>query len=110
MKPVISCAIDRPYIAGARLWDCPFLANIIGSRAPTGIRVIYRTRYETSTQPTPEVPQWYVFRSGEAKGPYTRLQLWEIQEITGRTEVWRGEADWQRAGEIPELAAYLTQK
>jgi hypothetical protein len=63
-----------------------------------------------STQPTPEVPQWYVFRSGEAKGPYTRLQLWEVQEITARTKVRRGEAEWQRAGEIPELAAYLTQK
>jgi hypothetical protein len=51
-----------------------------------------------------------VFRSGEAKGPYTRLQLWEIQDITARTKVRRGEAEWQRAGEIPELAAYLTQK
>ncbi|MEG4447004.1 DUF4339 domain-containing protein [Microcoleus sp. AT9_B5] len=60
-----------------------------------------------STQPTPEVPQWYVFRSGEAKGPYTKLQLWEIQEITARTKVRRGEAEWQRAGEIPELASYL---
>lgn len=63
-----------------------------------------------STQPTPEVPQWYVFRSGEAKGPYTKLQLWEVQEITARTKVRREEAEWQRAGEIPELAAYLTQK
>ena len=63
-----------------------------------------------STQPTPEVPQWYVFRSGEAKGPYTKLQLWEIQEIKARTKVRRGEAEWQRAGEIPELAAYLTQE
>jgi hypothetical protein len=63
-----------------------------------------------STQPTPEVPQWYVFLRGEAKGPYTRLQLWEIQEITARTKVRRGEAEWQRAGEIPELAAYLTQE
>ena len=63
-----------------------------------------------STQPTPEVPEWYVFRSGEAKGPYTKLQLWEIQEITARTKVRRGEAEWLRAGEIPELAAYLNQK
>ena len=63
-----------------------------------------------STQPTPEVPEWYVFRSGEAKGPYTKLQLWEIQEITARTKVRRGEAEWLRAGEIPELAAYLSQK
>ncbi len=51
-----------------------------------------------------------MFGSGEAKGPYTRLHLWEIQEITARTEVRRGEAEWQRAGEIPELAVYLTQK
>jgi hypothetical protein len=51
-----------------------------------------------------------VFGSGEAKRPYTRLQLWEIQEITARTNVRRGEAEWLRAGEIPELAAYLTQK
>ncbi|MEG4272772.1 MULTISPECIES: DUF4339 domain-containing protein [unclassified Microcoleus] len=50
----------------------------------------------------------YVFRSGEAKGPYTKLQLWEVQEITARTKVRRGEAEWQRAGEIPELASYLT--
>ena len=63
-----------------------------------------------STQPTPEVAQWYVFRSGEAKGSYTKLQLWEIQDITARTKVRRGEAEWQRAGEIPELAAYFTQK
>ncbi len=63
-----------------------------------------------STQPTPEIAEWYVFRSGEAKGPYTKLQLWEIQEITARTKVRRGEAEWQRAGEIPELGAYLTQK
>jgi hypothetical protein len=51
-----------------------------------------------------------VFRSGEAKGSYTKLQLWEIQEFTARTKVRRGEAEWQRAGEISELAAYLTQK
>lgn len=61
------------------------------------------------TQPTPEVAEWYVFRSG-AKGPYTKLQLLEIQEITARTKVRRGESEWQRAGEISELAAYLTEK
>jgi len=61
-------------------------------------------------QPTPEVPEWYVFRSGEAKGPYTKLQLWEIQNITARTKVRRGQAEWVRAGEIPELVPYLTQK
>lgn len=61
-------------------------------------------------QPTPEVPEWYVFRSGEAKGPYTKLQLWEIQNITARTKVRRGETEWVRAGEIPELVRYLTEK
>jgi len=63
-----------------------------------------------TTQPTPEVAQCYVFGSGEAKEPYTKLQLWEVQEITARTNVRRGEAEWQGAGDIPELAAYLTQK
>jgi hypothetical protein len=60
-------------------------------------------------QSTPEVADWYVFRSGP-KGPYTKLQLWEVQKITARTKVRRGEADWQRAGEIPELAKYLSEK
>jgi GYF domain 2 len=57
-----------------------------------------------------EVSEWYVFRSGKAEGPYTKLQLWEVQKITARTKVRRGENEWQRAGEIPELAKYLTQK
>lgn len=60
--------------------------------------------------PTPEVPEWYVFRSGEAKGPYSKLELWEIESITARTKVRRGQAEWVRAGEIPELVPYLTQK
>ncbi|MEG5160040.1 DUF4339 domain-containing protein [Microcoleus sp. AT3-A2] len=77
-------------------------------KASTGMNRMKPVR--RSAQPTPEVPQWYVFRSGEAKGPYTKLQLWEVQEITARTKVRRGEAEWQRAGEIPELASYLTQK
>jgi hypothetical protein len=77
-------------------------------KATTGMNRMKPVR--RSTQPTPEIAEWYVFRSGEAKGPYTKLQLWEIQEITARTKVRRGEAEWQRAGEIPELAAYLTQK
>jgi hypothetical protein len=51
-----------------------------------------------------------VFRSGKAEGPYTALQLWEIQKITARTKVRRGEAEWQRAGEISELAKFLTDK
>ena len=61
-------------------------------------------------QAAPEVADWYVFRSGEAEGPYTALQLWEVQKITARTKVRRGEADWQRAGEIAELKKYLSEK
>jgi hypothetical protein len=61
-------------------------------------------------QTVSEVADWYVFRSGKAEGPYTKLQLWEVQEITARTKVRRGEGDWQRAGEVSELAKYLTDK
>ena len=61
-------------------------------------------------QTPPEVADWYVFRSGEAEGPYTKLQLWEVQKITARTKVRRGEGDWQRAGEVSELTKYLTDK
>ncbi|MEG3838914.1 DUF4339 domain-containing protein [Microcoleus sp. herbarium14] len=59
---------------------------------------------------TPESAEWYVFRSGSAEGPYTRMQLLEIQKISDRTKVRCGETEWQRAGEFPELAAYLTEK
>ena len=68
------------------------------------------SRVKPAKQPAPEVADWYVFRSGKAEGPYTKLQLWEIQKITARTKVRRGEADWQRAGEISELAKYLSEK
>jgi hypothetical protein len=75
------------------------------------------TRMRPVRQATPvvkqanlEVADWYVFRSGKAEGPYTKLQLWEIQNITARTKVRRGEADWQRASEVPELAKYLSDK
>ncbi|WP_293341552.1 DUF4339 domain-containing protein [Microcoleus sp. CAWBG58] len=54
----------------------------------------------------PAPSEWYVFRSGKAEGPYTKLQLLEVQKITDRTKVRLGEAEWQRAGEIPELAGY----
>ncbi|MEG4441983.1 DUF4339 domain-containing protein [Microcoleus sp. AT9_B5] len=63
-----------------------------------------------SCETEPEKPEWYVFRSGNAEGPYTKLQLLDVQKISDRTKVRRGEAEWQRAGEIPELAAYLTEK
>jgi len=61
-------------------------------------------------QAAPEVADWYVFRSGKAEDPYTKLQLWEVQKITARTKVRRGEADWQRAGEVSELGKYLNDK
>jgi hypothetical protein len=68
------------------------------------------TRMRPVRQATPEAADWYVFRSGKTEGPYTKLQLWEIQNITARTKVRRGEADWQRAGEVSELAKYLSDK
>ena len=67
-------------------------------------------RMKPLKQTAPEVADWYVFRSGKAEGPYTALQLWEVQKITARTKVRRGEADWQRASEVSELAKYLTNK
>jgi hypothetical protein len=67
-------------------------------------------RAKSVKQAVPEIADWYVFRSGKAEGPYTALQLWEVQKITARTKVRRREAEWQRAGEIPELAKYLSEK
>ena len=68
------------------------------------------SRMKTPRPTVHEVPEWYVSRSGNAEGPYTKLQLLDVQKITDRTKVRRGEADWQRAGDIPELVAYLTEK
>jgi hypothetical protein len=68
------------------------------------------TRMRPARLAAPEVADWYLFRSGKAEGPYTALQLWEIQKITARTKVRRGEGDWQRAGEVSELTKYLTQQ
>lgn len=65
---------------------------------------------KTPKQAIPEVADWYVFRSGKVEGPYTALQLWEVQKITARTKVRRGKAEWQRAGEVSELAKYLSEK
>ena len=67
-------------------------------------------RVKPAKQAVPEVADWYVFRSGKAEGPYTALQLWEVQKITARTKVRRGEADWQPASEVSELAKYLSHK
>ncbi len=71
------------------------------------------SRMKTARQPAapiPESSEWYVFRSGNAESPYTKLQLLEVQQISDRTKVRRGETEWQRAGEFPELVAYLTEK
>ncbi|MEG4149726.1 DUF4339 domain-containing protein [Microcoleus sp. S36a_D1] len=67
-------------------------------------------RSSPTNKPKPEQAQWYVFRSGKAEGPYTKKQLRDVQKITDRTKVRLGAAEWQRAGEIPELATYLTHK
>jgi GYF domain 2 len=63
-----------------------------------------------SPAPKPKKPQWYVFRNGKPEGPYTKDQLRDVQRISDRTKVRREQGEWQRAGEIPELASYLTQK
>ena len=79
------------------------------STAPTPEPVQRRVK-SVNKQVAPEVADWYVFRSGKAEGPYTALQLWEVQKITARTKVRRNGADWQRAGEVSELAKYLNDK
>ena len=61
-------------------------------------------------KPKPETPEWYVFRSGKSEGPYTKDQLRDVQQISDRTLVQLEKTEWQRAGEIAELANYLTQK
>lgn len=78
------------------------------STAPTPEPV--QRQVKPVTQAVSEVAEWYVFRSGKAEGPYTRLELWEVQKITARTKIRQGESDWQRAGEIPELEKYLSEK
>jgi membrane protease subunit (stomatin/prohibitin family) len=58
--------------------------------------------------PADETPEWYIFRSGDRTGPFTKSQLVE-QGVTGRTNVWRnGQGDWQRARDIPDLADLIT--
>ena len=69
-----------------------------------------RKRSSATKKPKSQQAQWYVFRSGKAEGPYTKDQLRDVQQITDRTKVRLGQTEWQRAGEIPELAAFLTQK
>lgn len=52
---------------------------------------------------TSEAAEWYIFRSGKAEGPYTKEQLRNMK-ITARTSVRRkGEKNWTKAINIPEL-------
>ena len=54
-----------------------------------------------------QTAEWYIFRSGESTGPFTLDDL-PAQGISGRTNVRKeGETDWQRARDVPELAALL---
>ncbi|MGB3266669.1 MAG: DUF4339 domain-containing protein [Microcoleus sp.] len=82
----------------------------------TRMRPVRKSQSPTQKSQSPtqksqsEQPQWYVFRSGKAEGPYTKDQLRDVQKITDRTKVRRGQTEWQRAGEISELALFLTQK
>jgi hypothetical protein len=78
-------------------------------KAGIGMNKMKAVRRKAS--PPLEIPEWYVFQGGQVEGPHTRLQLWEILEITARSKVRRrGQTEWQCAAEIPELAAYLTER
>lgn len=60
-----------------------------------------RTAKRASTT-VAETPNWYVFRSGQAEGPYTKLQLLEVQAITApnqsATRRNRMAARWRNTG------------
>lgn len=58
-------------------------------------------------QPQAARAEWYIFRSGDALGPFNINQLPE-QGLTSRTNIRReGETEWRRAREVPELAPLL---
>ncbi|MDY6784780.1 MAG: SPFH domain-containing protein [Cyanobacteriota bacterium] len=68
------------------------------------------TTDESPTVPPPELAQWFIFRSGNALGPFTLTQLRE-QGVSGRTNLRReGETEWTRARDIADepLQALLT--
>ena len=61
--------------------------------------------------PIPQIAEWYLFRDGQATGPYTLDELGlPAQKLSGRTNVRKeGETEWQRARYIPELAELLAR-
>lgn len=53
--------------------------------------------------------EFFVIVNGQQQGPFTTEQLAEMA-ITPETEVWtEGMADWQQAGDVPELTSLLQQ-
>ena len=51
--------------------------------------------------------EFHLIRNGKQEGPYTVEELGQ-QGITPESEVWApGMADWQQAGDVPELTAVL---
>ena len=50
---------------------------------------------------------YYLFIDNEQRGPFSLEQLAEMG-ITPETEVWtQGMADWQQAGDVPQLPPLL---
>lgn len=57
--------------------------------------------------PPPSAEQWYLSRDGQNFGPFAVGQLLQ-NGLTPQTYVWKaGMANWQRAAEVPEVAALL---
>lgn len=55
------------------------------------------------------VAEWYIFRSGDAVGPFTLAQL-RTEGISSRTNIRReGETEWTRARDIPQLQSILEE-
>ena len=53
--------------------------------------------------PAPE-PMWHIAENGQTRGPFRQSQL--ATQITRETLVWtEGQAEWEKAGNIPALAA-----
>ncbi|MEG4058923.1 MULTISPECIES: DUF4339 domain-containing protein [unclassified Microcoleus] len=108
-SPVVMFGVGGGLLGGFGFLGAWLIKMNQKSTSPTPSPVERRV-VKPAKQAAPEIADWYVFRSGKPEGPYTTLQLWEVQKITDRTKVRRGEADWQKAGEVPELAKYLSKK